>query len=462
MKFLRAKRPLLGLLFLLSFCLGTRTSFAVDFRAYTKFGLNIGFNEAGTSCRNLENPKNAGVWLGSQGSCQGAWSEIYTQLYLRNPHIPGPWVRLDSDYTLALEGAGRPSERPLKVGNRNLFAEVGQFLPNDALLWVGKRSYKYENLWLLGMNIANQEAPGFGVYNIDMASKGRLGLAWFHTVSNQESPMQTALDLRFEEVSLGDGRLSLITIYSETGRNEARTGERRFEPLQGHKFALLYKIFKPDISHQTALLYGKGLFGGMDSKDSEQGPLIDSNGAWRNYKVFIEDVAPDIARAVQDSTTIRWGYQISSYPSDSDWNWNAGIGYQNVDFGGLRFVEDDKIYLRPDMNTLALIAKPTYAIRSTLELESTFSYLYVSKGLGYKHKAADSGSVQESLGPVDQKLSGILVSLNLKPLGRWQQKWSTYVGYSWWNDAIRRDIGKGNYPDRTAGLYAGVSSYWEL
>ncbi len=435
--------------------------FAEDFRAYTKFGLNIGFNEAGTSCRNLDNPKNSGVWLGSQGSCQGAWSEIYTQLYLRNPTHSGAWVRLDSDYSLSLEAAGRPSERPLKVGNRNLFAEVGQFLARDALLWMGKRSYKYENLWVLGMNIANQEAPGFGVYNIEVP-QGKVGLAWFHTVSNQASPMQTALDLRYEDIKLGEGKLSLLGIYSETGPTDARTGKERFEPLQGYKLALLYKVWMPSLSHQAALLWGKGLFGGMDSKDSEQGPLIDSNGAWRNYTVFVQGAAPDLYQAVQRSTTFRWGHQLSYNPNGSDWSWNAGLGYQDVNFGGLRFVQDNLIYKRPRMKTIAAVVKPNYSLRSNLEVETTLSYLKVINGLGYRHKAADSGTVQDSLAPVDQRLSGLLVSLNLKPLGRWQQKWSTYLGYSSWNDAIRRDIGRGNYPDRTSGLYAGVSSYWEM
>ncbi len=436
-------------------------AFAVEFKSYWKFSLNLGLNEARTTCRSFEHPRQSGVWVGGNGSCQGAWSELYTQTYLRSPELGAAWVRLDANLSLSFDGERRPGYGQSKVGNSNLFIEAGNIIGADALIWAGKRFYKQEYLWVINMNIVTEDAPGFGVYNIDLGSYGRLAAAAFHSVSNQASPLQTSLDLRIEEIPIGKGRLQIIDVFTETGEADARTGEARYAPMKGNKLAAIYRAWNPDSSHQTAIVYGKGLFGGMDSEEYEQGSLIDSSGAWRNYSVFVDGASPEIRSAVLKSSTIRAGYQFSYYPSGGDWNHNFAAGFQKVQFGGLRFQDEESYYERPDMDTYASVLRSAYNLSSTFAIEPSFAYLKVFNGLGYKHRSA-GGTVQESLLPVDQRLSNLALSFNLRPVGRWQQNFSFYLGRSWWNSEIRRDISQGNFPNRTSGFYAGISSYFEI
>ncbi len=119
------------------------------------------------------------------------------------------------------------------------------------------------------------------------------------------------------------------------------------------------------------------------------------------------------------------------------------------------------IHERPPVEALAAAIRPTYHIRSTLELETLLGYVSVSDGFGYRHRDGD-GDLQETIRPVDQSLFNIYCALNLKPLARWQQKFGMYTGYSFWNDAMRRDVSNGLYPGRNSGFYLGLSSYWEI
>lgn len=434
---------------------------AQEFRSYWKFGLNLGFNEARTTCRSFQHPRESGLWIGGGGACQGAWSDIYTQTYLRSPGANGAWVRFDANLSLSFDGERRPSREPSKVGNSNLFMEAGHVLGRDALIWGGKRNYKREELWVIGMKVIEQDAPGFGVYNIDLGPLGRLGAAYFHSLSNQSSPLQTSIDLRVEDIAFGPGRLSLVNVASETGSVDGRTGDERYAPLRGNKSALIYRVWTPSSSHHGAFVQGQGLFGGMDSEEYEQGPLIDSSGAWRNYTVFLKGFAPELRRAVQKSSTLRLGYQYSYYPSGSAWQYNLGVGAQKVKFGGLRFQEGERFYNRADMDSYAAVFKLDYSWSSTFSIEPSLAHIKVINGLGYRHREA-TGGVQESLRPVDQRLSNVSIAFAAKPIGRWQQKFSLYFGRSYWNDATRRDIAQGNFPERTSGFYAGVSSQFEM
>ncbi len=450
---------LVGAVFLVT--LFTPRAGAQELHTFWKFGLNLGFNEARMTCRTFEHPKQAGLWIGGGGSCQGAWSDFYSQVYLRNPEMGDAWVRLDTNLFLSFEGERRPSNDQVKVGNSSLFLEAGKVLGRDGLIWGGKRGYKREDLWVIGMVIVNEDAPGFGLYNFDLGNYGRLAAAFFHSVSNQSSPMQTSIDLRLEDIPLGDGRLNLIDVYTETGTADARNGDEKFAPLSGNKVAVIYKLWTPSSSHQSAIVYGHGLFGGMDSEEYEQGPLIDSTGAWRNYTVFLKGYTPELRQSVLKSSTLRLGHQFSYYPSDSSWQYNVGVGVQRVDFGGLRFQEGQRYYNRVDMDTFAAALKMTYTINTFYSLEPSLAHIKVVNGLGYRHRST-TGDVQESLRPVDQRLSNVSLNFNIRPVGRSQQNFSIYVGRSYWNDETRRDIAKGYFPERTAGSYAGISTFFEM
>lgn len=459
--FARKGRLLTPLAGLLTLSLLAPAAGAQEFKSYWKFSLNLGFNEARSTCRSFEHPRQSGVWVGGNGSCQGAWSDLYTQTYLRSPELGAAWVRLDANLFLTFDGERRPQAGGAKVGNSQLFIEAGNVIGRDALIWAGKRYYKQEYLWVINMNIVTEDAPGFGIYNIDFGEGGKLAAAVFRSLSNQEGPLQTSIDTRLEDISLGRGRLHLIHVFSETGRADARSGESRYAPLQGNKLAAIYRLWNPDSSHETAMVLGQGLFGGTDSEEYEQGTLIDSSGAWRNYTVFAEGADPETRRALLKSATVRAGYQFSYYPSGGDWSHNFALGFQKVSFGGLRFQEAERYYERADMDTYAGVLRTAYHFSSTFALEPSFAYLRVFNGLGYKHREA-SGSIQESLRPVDQRLSNVSLSFNLRPVGRWQQNFSLYVGQSFWNQEIRRDISQGRFPQRSSGFYAGISSYFEI
>ncbi|MCX6129575.1 MAG: carbohydrate porin, partial [Proteobacteria bacterium] len=347
------------------------------------------------------------------------------------------------------------------ISNRNLFVEMGQILPNESIVWFGRRNYRWEGLWLIGMPIVSTEAPGLGVYNIDMGGGTRASSALFYTVSSSGGPLQKALDLRLDDISLLHGNLSLIYNYVSTGAQDAQLGTTAYAPMNGYKIAVIHKAWTPASSHQFATMYGHGLSGAMDSADFEQGPLADSLGPWRNNKFFAESSAPELRNAVQKSSIFRIGEQASWYPQGRSFNLDAAIGWQKANFGGLRYLLNDAIYQRPDMQTLAAAIRPSFQLKPTLELETLLGYVAVDKGFGYRHRT-EEGDLQDTLHPFDQRLCNLYFSLNLKPMARWQQKFSIYSGYSWWNRALRRDVSNGLYPDRNHGLYAGISSYWEI
>ncbi len=452
----------LRFIMLWSFLLASEAK-AQEFKNFWKFGMNLGLNEAGVSCKPINQPQKAGVWVsGANGSCSGAWSELYNQLILRSPGSSGgTWARLDFDLQLSLNGERSTPSEAMKIGNRNLFIEIGQLLPNESLLWFGRRNYRWEGLWLIGMTIATTEAPGIGIYNIDVGQGMRASAAALYTVSYSGGPMQSALDFRWEEISALDGKLSFIYNYTMSGARDAQIGNKSYQPMHGYKVALLHKAWAPSGSHQFASLYAKGLAGTMDSVDFEQGPLADSLGPWRNNELFSVSSPPELRDAVQESSLVRVGEQISWYPQGKSISVDAALGWQHADFGSWRFVEDDLIKQRPAMQTVAAAIRPTLQLKSTLELETLLGYVAVANGFGYRHRNSQ-GDLQETIRPLNQQLYNIYMSLNLKPLARWQQKFSFYTGYSWWNRSMRRDVSNGLYPDRNSGLYAGLSSYWEI
>ncbi len=451
-----------GFLFLLVL-LFPQTGSAQELKSWWKFGLNLGLNEAGVSCKPINQPQRTGLWVsGAGGSCQGAWSELYSQYHLRSPSGGGgAWIRFDFDLQLTLNGERSAGTDAMKIGNRNLFLEVGQFLPRETLFWVGRRAYRWEGFWLIGMTIANNEAPGMGLYNFDLGNGVRASAAAFYTVSNSGGPIQSALDLRLEEISLLEGKLNFLYNITQSGARDAEAGTKTYAPMHGFKLAIMHKAWMPSASHQFAAMIGRGLFGAMDSPDFDQGPLADSLGPWRNNELFSESALPELRDAVQESRLLRVGEQFSWYPQGKDYSLDAAIGWQRADFGGWRYTLDDMIYERPPVEAFALAIRPMYQIRSTLELETLLGYVSVADGFGYRHRDGD-GDLQETIRPVDQSLLNIYCALNLKPLARWQQKFGIYTGYSFWNDAMRRDVSNGLYPGRNSGFYLGLSSYWEI
>jgi maltoporin len=452
----------LGLLLLLA-GLFPQTGRAQELKNWWKFGLNLGLNEAGVSCKPINQPQKSGLWVsGAGGSCQGAWSELYSQYHLRSPSSEGgSWVRLDFDLQLTLNGERSAGTDAMKIGNRNIFLEVGQFLPRETLFWIGRRSYRWEGFWLIGMTIANNEGPGLGLYNFDVGNGVRASAAAFYTVSYSGGPIQSALDFRLEEIPLLDGKLGFISNLTQSGARDAGTGTQSYAPMTGFKFAVMHKAWMPSASHQFGAMIGRGLFGVMDSPDFDQGPLADSLGPWRNNQLFSDSAPSELRDAVQDSRLLRIGEQFSWYPQGKAFSLDAAIGWQRADFGGWRYTVDDQIYERPPMEAVAAAIRPMYQIRSTLELETLLGYVAVTDGFGYRHREGD-GDLQETIRPVDQSLVNLYLALNLKPLARWQQKFGLYTGYSIWNDAMRRDVSNGLYPGRNSGFYLGLSSYWEI
>ncbi|HYX36410.1 MAG TPA: carbohydrate porin [Oligoflexus sp.] len=440
-----------------------RSAEAQELKSWWKFGLNLGLNEAGVSCKPINQPQKSGLWVsGAGGSCQGAWSELFNQYHLRSPSSEGgAWVRFDFDLQLTLNGERSAGTEAMKIGNRNMFLEVGQFLPRESLFWFGRRGYRWEGFWLIGMTIMNSEAPGFGVYNIDVGQGMRASAAAFYTVSYSGGPLQTALDLRLEEISLLNGKLSLIYNATQSGARDAAAGTQSYAPMRGSKFAIMHKAWMPSASHQFGAMYGQGLFGAMDSADFDQGPLADSLGPWRNNELFSASSPPELRDAIRESSVMRIGEQFSWYPQGRSFSLDAAVGWQRAEFGGWRYVIDNMIMERPPMQAVAAAIRPTLQLRPTLELETLLGYVSVIDGFGYRHRNS-AGDLQETIRPVDQSLCNIYFALNLKPLARWQQKFGLYTGYSFWNAAMRRDVSNGLYPDRNSGFYLGLSSYWEI
>jgi hypothetical protein len=439
--------------------------FNQDLKNWFKFGLSLGFNEARTTCRFFNQPQNAGGWLdGGSGSCQGAWGELYIQNYLRNPQTAGDaWVRADLDLKLTFQGERQADLEEFRIANSNMFLEVGQALPREALIWFGKRSYHWEELWVIKMNIASQEGPGAGIYNLNINNWFKFGLAYFFVTPSSEGqgPAQTAWDIRFTDIPLLNGRLNWINVLSSTGAQDARTGERRYASLDGFKTALIHNYWLPDGENKLAILWGQGLFGGSDDRDLDQGTWIQANGAWRNSRFLEIARDPSLREALKQSYTLRIGEQLSFWPQEKPWSLSMGVGYQLVHFGGLRFAENDELYERPDMRSFVVAVKPEYRFDANHIMEISLGHLNVDNGLGYWHRLAD-GSYQESIRPVDQRMTNLTLRLNYRPTGAWQQQFSVFGGHSWWNDEMRRDISDGLYPERTSGLYFGVSSKFEL
>jgi maltoporin len=456
-------RTYFGFFLLLLAFLFPQTARAQELKNWWKFGLNLGLNEAGVSCKPINQPQKLGIWVsGAGGSCQGAWSELYSQFHLRSPSSEGgAWIRFDFDLQLTLNGERNAGADAMKIGNRNLFLEVGNLLPRETLFWIGRRGYKWEGFWLIGMTIANIEAPGIGLYNFDVGNGVRAAAAAFYTVSYTGGPIQSAIDLRLEEIPLLNGKLGFISNVTQSGTRDAATGTKSYERMHGFSFAVTHKAWMPSASHQFGAMISRGLFGAIDSEDFDQGPLADSMGPWRNNELFAESAPPELRDAIQESRLLRVGEQWSWYPQSQPYSLDIAVGWQRADFGGWRYVIADQIYERTPMESVAAAIRPMYQIRPTLELETLIGYVAVTDGFGYRHRDSQ-GDLQETLRPVDQSLVNIFASLNLKPLARWQQKFGLYTGYSFWNAAMRRDVSNGLYPGRNSGFYLGLSSYWEI
>ena len=431
-----------------------------DSKFFAKFGYNFAFNDSARPCVWFQGPPGTGAWLPTGGACTGGWAEAYSQTYLRRPLQTGArWLRLDFDLNLNGINGKHAKDEPLKLANRQIFVELGQVFDDETLIWIGKRSYRWEGLWVIGMPLASQDGVGLGFYNARVFDVMNLGLAVFRTVPWQIGPAQHTLDLRLEDIALFSGRLKSILALTSTSKNDARTGKADYEPLEGRRLAMIYDIWMQESETRLALAWGQGLYGASDSQSYASGSWIDESGAWRAADTLDAAINFELRRFLRRSQTWRLGAQYRFYPQGSRWSVNAGIGLQHLDFGGLRYRRDTSIYNRPDMTAFAMSVQPVYRWQTRWEIEAQLGHIEVQHGLAKYHRLPD-GRIQNSIDPVDRKLTHIRLAVNYLPLGRWQVKLSPYIGYSLWNKKTSLDVQSD--ANRRGGHYAGLQSSVEF
>ncbi len=431
-----------------------------EFHGRFHLGLAYGSKRTLGSCLRLQSPEDFDFGRDDCGEAEGVF---YLSRYFLRSVGDQVWARAVIDLRLETNmlrtwsdtyGSGNDA---LRWSNRNFYVEAGRVLGFDETLWIGNRSYDYEDLWLLDLRLLDQHGPGFGIGQIK-TPVGPLALAFFRVVSRKGGPTQDTIDLRVSHIPLMEGEGKFALIQTSTGVVDAFSGEDKYVRMRGTQLAFIYRWEDERFLHKWALQYGQGLYGGADltTFDKGRGIALNETGEERDPSFLLQDSPSDERNAVKKSRSFRFADQLSITPNDKPWSLHLGAAYEQVSFGGLRYQKDDTYYERGDMQTLVWAVRPGYDFNDQYGLDLQFSDYFIRQGLGFKHKSPE-GVEQNHREPVSRRLQRGSLGFLLRPLGWGYAELRTYLAYSVWNKEIQRDITEGALADQTSGMTAGVA-----
>ncbi|HYX36412.1 MAG TPA: carbohydrate porin [Oligoflexus sp.] len=384
-----------------------------------------------------------------RGGTQQIWARALIDLTLRVPMERG-WA----DTTGGNSG--------LVLGNRNFFAEVGNFWGSKEVVWVGNRSYDYEDLWTLDLRILDQHGPGLGMNNIDLGW-GTLGLAFFRVNSKNGGPSQDTLDLRWDRLPLFGGLLKFALLQTRTLSTDSKTGAKKYAPMTGTQLALIHRWDDEDSENKFFMQAGQGLYGGNDLVPFDQGRGSEFNNTgeerdpiWLDATLYHEE-----RQALKRSRAYRIGNQYLLYPEFLPFSLHTAALYERVEFGGLHYEDEGLIFDRPRMETRAWILRPMWDITTRQSLALSHAAVLIQNGLGYHRRLLD-GTLSESRKPVDRSLRRSEIAYIVRPLG-WGggTEAKLYAAYNEWNPETRRDVSRGPLQNKTHGWTGGLTmSLW--
>lgn len=384
-----------------------------------------------------------------RGGTQQIWARAFIDLTFKAPMERG-WV----DTTQGESG--------LILGNRNFFAEVGNFWGGKEVIWVGNRSYDYEDMWVLDLRILDQHGPGLGLGNIDLGL-GYLGTAFFRVTSKNGGPSQDTIDLRWDRVPLFGGLLKVALLQTRTLSTDSKTGAKRFAPMTGSQLALIHRVEDEDSENKFFVQAGQGLFGGNDLVPFDQGRGVEFNNTGEERDpAWLESTLYHAERdAMKRSKAWRVGNQYLLYPEFLPFSLHTALLYESVEFGGLHYVDEAVIYDRPRMETQAWMLRPIWDMTTRQSIALSHGAVLIKNGLGYRRRLLD-GTVTESRKPVDRSLRRSEVAYIVRPLG-WGggTEAKFYAAYNEWNPETRRDVSRGPLQNKSQGWTGGVTmSLW--
>ncbi len=384
-----------------------------------------------------------------RGGTQQIWARAFIDLTFRAPMERG-WV----DTTQGTNG--------LVLGNRNFYAEVGNFWGGQEIVWVGNRSYDYEDLWVLDLRILDQHGPGLGLGNIDLGL-GSFAAAFFRVNSKNGGPSQDTIDLRWDRVPLWGGLLKVALLQTRTLSTDSKTGAKRFAPMSGSQLALIHRLEDEDSENKFFVQAGQGLYGGNDLVPFDQGRGAEFNNTGEERDpAWLESTLYQAEReAIKRSQALRVGNQYLLYPEFLPFSLQLAALYERVDFGGLHYVEEGVIYDRPRMETRAWMLRPIWDITARQSLALSHGAVIIHNGLGHRRRLLDN-TVTESREPVDRSLRRSEFAYIVRPLG-WGGGTETkfHVAYNEWNPETRRDVSRGPLQNKSQGWTGGITmSLW--
>ncbi len=384
-----------------------------------------------------------------RGGTQAIWSRALIDLTLKAPMERG-WV----DTTQGSSG--------LIIGNRNFFAELGNFWGSQETIWMGNRSYDYEDFWLLDLRILDQHGPGLGLARVNVGL-GRLNAAFFRVNSKNGGPSQDTLDLRWSDIPLIEGQLKVALLLTRSLSTDSKTGAKKYASMRGSQVALIHRWEDEDSENKFFAQYGQGLYGGNDLQpfDQSRGAEFNNNGENRDPIFFDQALYADERAAISRSKAWRVGNQYLLYPEFLPFSVHTAAVYERVDFGDLLYQEEGSVFKRPDMETRAWILRPLWDFTAKQSVSLSYSAVLIQNGLGYKRKLPD-GVQSASHHPVDRSLRRSEIAYLLRPLG-WGGGTETkfYAAYNAWNPETRRDVTTGPLQQKNSGWTGGITmSLW--
>ncbi|MCX6128604.1 MAG: carbohydrate porin [Proteobacteria bacterium] len=384
-----------------------------------------------------------------RGGTQKVWARAFIDLSLKAP-MERNWVDTQG------------GDKGLIIGNRNFFAEVGNILGSEEVVWVGNRSYDFEDIWLLDLRILDQHGPGLGINHINVGT-GLLGLAFFRVIPKNGGPSQDTFDLRWSAIPLLSGQLKFALLSTRSLSSDSKTGEKKYAPMHGSQFVAIHHWDDEDSENKIFAQIGRGLYGGSDQLpfDQGRGAELNNTGETRDASLFDQNLFSDVRQAMSQSTAWRVGDQFILYPEYLPFSIHTAAIYEKVDFGGLRYQDEAQVFERADMETRAYILKPSWDISSRQSLALSHSAVLIHNGLGYKRRLLD-GKQADSRAPIDRRLQRNEVAYIVRPLG-WGggTEAKFYAAYNQWNPEIRRDVSSGPLQQKNSGWTGGITmSLW--
>ena len=429
-----------------------------EYHGYLRAG--GGWSENGTqqSCFKL-NAYGSGATSRLGNECGGLYGELTLAHWANKPKEGSTEAWFKTSVTLSVVADMFASWEPTNTDDlilslREVYTQAGNILPNEALIWIGKRFYRRVDIHMLDLFVStNSGGRGFGIEEMKLGD-GRFAFAITQyknansfTIDDETSvsmPLENVFDVRYAWSGF-----DVHLIHGQTGQTSAtgdNNAEKYFEAMSGQSlFVSYYNDMGEGRSNKTIFQYGRGIYGPNLGSGDRFMSMSDGSNVVRKGESAKKD-------AVDESSAIRVINQHIKQDNAYEYAFVAIAQQDDITSHKLGDQSDAKA-----RQTLLAEVRGSYYLNDNTKLTADVSHWAITNAV-----FGEANSEEQN----DQALTKVTLATELVPSrGYWvRPSLRFFVTHASWDDGAQTGgVGGllGHQQDEKSGLtYGFQTEYW--